>query len=112
MDCETGYLKVEWASRLIFTHISQHVRLEIPMDLRDPSALSPPRPGTPGRGGRGVRGRALTCKTQVQWFVYASETRMDIEFTINIQIKTQCKPLTPSRSPRVQGEGSKIKRCG
>ena len=29
---------------LIFTHISQHARLEIPMDLRDPRAFSPPRP--------------------------------------------------------------------
>ena len=29
---------------LIFTHILQHTRLEIPMDLRDPSAFSPPLP--------------------------------------------------------------------
>ena len=46
MDCETGYSKVAWASRLIFTHISQHARLEIPMDLRAPNAFSPPRPAS------------------------------------------------------------------
>jgi len=33
-----------WARRLIFTHISQHARLEIPMDLPDPSDFSPPLP--------------------------------------------------------------------
>ena len=36
-----------WARRLIFTHISPHARLEIPMNLRDPSAFSPPRPASP-----------------------------------------------------------------
>ena len=48
-----------WARALIFNHISEHARLEIPMDLRDLPAFSPPRPAS-GRGGRGVRGRALT----------------------------------------------------
>ena len=84
------------------------------MDLRAPQRVFSPSPrfGERGSGGRGVRGRALTCKTQVQRFVHASETRLDMEFTIKIQIKTQCNPLTPGPSPRVQGEGSKIKRCG
>jgi len=51
----------------------------------------------------------------VQLFVDAFETQLDIEFTFKKPIKTQCKPLTPSPSPRVQrvqrvqGEGSKIK---
>ncbi len=43
----------------MFTHISEHARLEIPMDLRDLRVFSPPRPAS-GKGGRGVRGRALT----------------------------------------------------
>ena len=50
---------VAMGASLIFTHISEHARLEIPMDLRDLRAFSPPRPAS-GRGGRGVRGRALT----------------------------------------------------
>jgi len=37
---------------LIFTHISQHARLEIPMDLRDLRAFSPPRPEYGARGAR------------------------------------------------------------
>ena len=37
---------------LIFTHISQHARLEIPMNLREPIAFSPPRPETRARGAR------------------------------------------------------------
>ena len=41
--------------RLIFTHISEHARLEIPMDLRDLRAFSPPRPASPLRG-EGVGG--------------------------------------------------------
>ena len=41
-----------WARRLIFTHNSQHARLEIPMDLRDPIAFSPPRHETRARGAR------------------------------------------------------------
>jgi len=31
---------------LIFTHMSQHARLEIPMDLRDAIAFSPSRPAS------------------------------------------------------------------
>ena len=73
MDYEKGYSKVAWASRLIFTHNSQHARLEIPMDLPDLRAFSPPRPAS-GRGGRGVRGRALKCVSPVQLFVYVSRT--------------------------------------
>jgi len=46
MDCETGYSKVAWASRINFTNISEHARLEIPMDLRDQRAFSPPRPAS------------------------------------------------------------------
>ena len=84
----------------MFTHISEHVRLEIQMDLRDLRAFSPPLPAS-GRGGRGVRGRALTWKPPVQLFVYNSETQLGIEFTIKKPIKTQCKtphpqPLSPS----------------
>jgi len=33
-----------WDEALIFTHISQHAGLEIPMDLRDPSTFSPTLP--------------------------------------------------------------------
>ena len=33
-----------WAACLIVTHNSQQAKLEIPMDLLDPSAFSPPRP--------------------------------------------------------------------
>ena len=42
-------LVTPWARRLIFTDISQHARTEIPMNLCDPSAFSPPRPAS-GRG--------------------------------------------------------------
>ena len=35
---------------VIFTHISQHARLEIPRDLGDPSAFSPPRPASMSTG--------------------------------------------------------------
>ena len=49
--------------------------------------------------GRGVRGRALTCMSPVQLFVYVSETHLDIEFTIKKPIKTECKPLTPAPTP-------------
>ncbi len=37
---------------LIFTHISEHARLEIPMDLRDLRAFSPPRAEYGARGAR------------------------------------------------------------
>ena len=50
---------IAMGASLIFTHISEHARLEIPMDLRDLRAFSPPRPAS-GRGGRGVRGSDLT----------------------------------------------------
>jgi hypothetical protein len=83
-------LPVAQAASLIFTHNSEHARLKIPMDLRALRAFSPPRPAS-GRGGRGVSGRALTWKPQVQWFVYASATQLNIEFMIKKPIKTQCK---------------------
>ena len=35
-----------WARRLIFTHKLQHARLEIPMNLHDLRAFSPPRPAS------------------------------------------------------------------
>ena len=38
------FLDVPWAYALILTHISEHTRLEIPMDLRDLRAFSPPLP--------------------------------------------------------------------
>ncbi len=105
----------ERESALIITHISQHAKLEIPMNLRDPSEFSPPRPASAasGRGGRGVRGRALTCMTPVQLFVCDSETQLEIEFTIKKPIKTQCKtphpqPLSPSTGEyRARGARSK-----
>jgi len=37
---------------LIFTHISPHARLEIPTNLRDPCAFSPPLPEYRARGAR------------------------------------------------------------
>ena len=37
---------VAQAASLIFTHISEHAKLEIPMDLRDLRAFSPPRPAS------------------------------------------------------------------
>jgi hypothetical protein len=42
-------------SDLIFTHISEHARLEIPMDLRDPQPVFSPSPrfGKRGSGGEG-----------------------------------------------------------
>jgi hypothetical protein len=57
-----GHEDVRRCQAPAFFDISQHARLEIPMDLRDPIAFSPPRPASAasGRGGRGVRGRALT----------------------------------------------------
>ena len=36
--------EIAQGNALIFTHISEHARLEIPMDLRDLRAFSPPRP--------------------------------------------------------------------
>ena len=68
------------------------------MDLRNVRAFSPPRPAS-GRGGRGVRGSALKWQPPVQLFVYASDTQIDIEFTIKNSIKTQCNP-PPRAEPR------------
>jgi len=41
------------ASKPHLTHISQHARLEIPIDLRDLRAFSPPRPASGRSGGEG-----------------------------------------------------------
>ena len=43
---------IAMGASLILTHISEHARLEIPMDLRDLRAFSPPRPASE-RGERG-----------------------------------------------------------
>jgi hypothetical protein len=48
----------------------------------------------------------------VQLFVYVTETRIVIEFTIKIQIKTQCKPLTPAPLPEYRARGARSKDVG
>ena len=56
-DIATKWRKVvAMGVSLIFTHISEHARLEIPMDLGDLRAFSPPRPAS-GRATVLVKGK-------------------------------------------------------
>ena len=56
----------------------------------------------------------MTWKPPVQLFVYASETQIDVEFTIKKPIKTRCKsphpqPLSPSTGRGGQDEKMCVK---
>ena len=72
------------------------------MNLRDPSAFSPPRPAS-GRGGRGVRGSVLTCTPPVQLFVYASVTQLGIAVQ---------NPSPPTPLPEYRARGARSKDVG
>jgi len=65
------------ATTLILSHISQHARLEIPMDLRDPIAFSPPRPAS----GKGTQHAAQFASIEFfHWLAIALNKRRQERF--------------------------------
>ena len=81
--------------------VAQHARLEIPIDLRDPIAFSPPRPASETAdliriNPNPTRERGMVCPS--------------LTLRVVIEPLPAANPL--NQQSRDQGEGSKIKRCG